>query len=550
MFRILDDRDKIALQEDISKLAEKTRKQLTDLNEKHDADKYALENELRTSVQILTDTHKTDKEALEAAISNEISRASMAESKLDDRITNVNNTLQENIDTLTDTHNKDKAELSKAINDEVSRAEKAETDLDVKFINLTNTLQDNINALSNTHTNDKEALSTAISDEVLRSTTIDSEFNERINTLDGGLDELTKIHNEDKKLFLDHAQRNEDSIATLATKVANDIEVRIATMEVFFKEADINAEQDFIDTLKEIQSYIDSDKTGAAAMAESIQNNKDAIANEEKRAIAAESQCLSEAKTYADEKKRLIDDAYAEADAQVLSSAKSYTNEQKRLIDEAYAEADTQVLSSAQSYADTAEADAISTSKAYTDELANGQVATNTAAISTLTKTHNDDKEALEGAIGAEKLRAEGVESNLDGKINTLQNSINTLTETKVDKDGDKVLTDNNLTDELKATYDAAYEHSQNGHAPADAEKNVQSDWNNADETSAAYILNKPSLGALAGKDVVEKTDLSEEVQGLLGQTISMQVADGYIQYSVDGGVTWINLLALSDITA
>jgi hypothetical protein len=267
-------------------------------------------------------------------------------------------------------------------------------------------------------------------------------------------------------------------------------------MEVFFKEADINAEQEFIDTLKEIQGYIDSDKTGAAAMAESIQSNKGAIENEEKRAIAAEAQCLSDAKKYADD----------------------------------------------------SEADAISTAKAYTDELANGQVATNTAAISTLTKTHNSDKEALESAINAEKLRAEGAESTLDGKINTLQNNINTLTETKVDKDGDKVLTDNNLTDELKAAYDSAYEHSQNEHAPADAQKNVQPDWSITDETSDAYILNKPALGAMAAKDVVEKTDLSEEVQGLLSRTISMQVADGYIQYSVDGGATWINLLALSDI--
>ena len=36
--------------------------------------------------------------------------------------------------------------------------------------------------------------------------------------------------------------------------------------------------------------------------------------------------------------------------------------------------------------------------------------------------------------------------------------------------------TDNNLTAALKANYDAAYQHSQASHAPADAEKNVQSD--------------------------------------------------------------------------
>lgn len=55
-------------------------------------------------------------------------------------------------------------------------------------------------------------------------------------------------------------------------------ESRIVTMETFFKEADIDASKEFIDTLKEIQTYIAEDKTGAAAMAASIQENKTEIA--------------------------------------------------------------------------------------------------------------------------------------------------------------------------------------------------------------------------------------------------------------------------------
>lgn len=39
-----------------------------------------------------------------------------------------------------------------------------------------------------------------------------------------------------------------------------------------------------------------------------------------------------------------------------------------------------------------------------------------------------------------------------------------------------------------------AYDHSQSAHAPADAEKNVQSDWNVSDNTSDAYIANKPTI--------------------------------------------------------
>lgn len=51
--------------------------------------------------------------------------------------------------------------------------------------------------------------------------------------------------------------------------------------------------------------------------------------------------------------------------------------------------------------------------------------------------------------------------------------------------------TDNNLTATLKANYDAAYQHSQASHAPADAEKNVQSDWNVTDSTSDARSLRR-----------------------------------------------------------
>lgn len=45
-----------------------------------------------------------------------------------------------------------------------------------------------------------------------------------------------------------------------------------------------------------------------------------------------------------------------------------------------------------------------------------------------------------------------------------------------------------------------AYEHSQVAHAPADAQKNVQADWNVSDTASDAFIMNKPtSLPANGG---------------------------------------------------
>ena len=44
-----------------------------------------------------------------------------------------------------------------------------------------------------------------------------------------------------------------------------------------------------------------------------------------------------------------------------------------------------------------------------------------------------------------------------------------------------------------------AYEHSQAAHAPADAEKNVQSDWNESNTNSDAYIKNKPKALPASG---------------------------------------------------
>ena len=71
---------------------------------------------------------------------------------------------------------------------------------------------------------------------------------------------------------------------------------RLDTVETFFKA--IEAPDETIDTLAEIVSYIESDKSGAAEMAGNIQTNTNAIAaiNNESTGI------LAQAKTYADNK--------------------------------------------------------------------------------------------------------------------------------------------------------------------------------------------------------------------------------------------------------
>lgn len=53
-----------------------------------------------------------------------------------------------------------------------------------------------------------------------------------------------------------------------------------------------------------------------------------------------------------------------------------------------------------------------------------------------------------------------------------------------------------------------------------------RSDWNQTDEKKADFILNKPDLGNLSSKDVIEKTDLAEDVQASLDNAITQVYVD------------------------
>jgi len=57
------------------------------------------------------------------------------------------------------------------------------------------------------------------------------------------------------------------------------------------------------------------------------------------------------------------------------------------------------------------------------------------------------------------------------------------------------VKTENNLTDALKTAYDGAVAHSDTVHAPANAEQNVNADWNS--NSGDSQILNKSTAYAM-----------------------------------------------------
>lgn len=66
----------------------------------------------------------------------------------------------------------------------------------------------------------------------------------------------------------------------------------------------------------------------------------------------------------------------------------------------------------------------------------------------------------------------------------------------KVDKDGEKVLSDNNFTNELKEKLDGI---------ESGAKVNVQSDWNETDDTRDSFIKNKPTLFSGDYEDLANK---------------------------------------------
>ena len=111
--------------------------------------------------------------------------------------------------------------------------------------------------------------------------------------------------------------------------------------------------------------------------------------------------------------------------------------------------------------------------------------------------------------------------SNFSGSYNDLSNkptipSIEGLASTgyvdnavkdKVDKDGNKVLSTNDYT---------TAEKNKLAGIAAGAEVNVNADWNAT--SGDAQILNKPTLGTMAAKNSVAKTDLVSEIQTSLGK--------------------------------
>lgn len=89
-----------------------------------------------------------------------------------------------------------------------------------------------------------------------------------------------------------------------------------------------------------------------------------------------------------------------------------------------------------------------------------------------------------------------------------------------------------------------AYDHSQSVHAPADAEKNVQSDWNETDGNSDAFIKNKPAIPKAVTKTVQTLSDAASKSFTVTGYILSVILIDSATKEQVIGDISFENATA------
>lgn len=163
------------------------------------------------------------------------------------------------------------------VEEEQARAEASEQ---VLTNNLNQEIQDRISDVNAEETR-------ALSAEKVLTDNLAQEVIDRTNAVTTEQNRATAKENEISANLTAEINRAKAAEETNATAIATEQsraegieanhESRIATMETFFQEADIDASKEFIDTLKEIQTYIADDKTGAAAMTASIQTKVDKV---------------------------------------------------------------------------------------------------------------------------------------------------------------------------------------------------------------------------------------------------------------------------------
>ena len=301
-------------------------------------------------------------------------------------------------------------------------------------------VQGEVDTLKQTHTTDKAALEAAIA----------------LKADQTALDDVSAVANaavkqSDYDTKVAALEAEDDRIEGLVTAEAakareeeGKLDERLVEVEAFFKLAEGESLDTALDTLVEIQTYLDGEGAVADQMLLDIAANAKAI-----------------------EDHVAIDHDFAAAD-EVLASA---------LNAEIAKKADATVVEGINGRLTTAEGK-VSTLESQMTAV-QGAVATKVEQ-----EAYNAKVEALEGkdtelagkieALEAKFGEGEGsVEDMISDAVADEASRVDGLLANKVDKVEGKGLSTNDLTNELKANYDAAYAHSQVAHAPADAQANV-----------------------------------------------------------------------------
>ena len=167
----------------------------------------------------------------------------------------------------------------------------------------------------------------------------------------------------------------------------------------------------------------------------------------------------------------------------------------------------------------------------------------------------------IDEAVGKEETRAKGIEGGFETRIAAIEGKfgegegsvesqiaaeatrVDGLLANKVDKVEGKGLSTNDLTDALKANYDAAYTHSQAAHAPADAQANiiesVKVNGTAVTITDKAVDITVPTdnaeltngAGYLVAGDIANKADKATTLAGY-------GITDAYTTAQTDSAIT------------
>ena len=136
--------------------------------------------------------------------------------------------------------------------------------------------------------------------------------------------------------------------------------------------------------------------------------------------------------------------------------------------------------------------------------------------------------QGIQGVKGADGLTTQ---IRVNGSTYTQSNGLITLPDYPTLSGSGSGLT---TTQEQQITI--AYNHSQSAHAPSNAEQNVQSNWNETNPSSDAYILNKPTIPSVPSNLVTGSSNSYIIWTGTQSQYDSITSKDNNTLYFIKDG--------------